>query len=332
VTNLKTARTNHIVDGALVWDAHAGIMPSEEVDLGRLGIWRSAGVSYLSVNVGFDLMNSEQTIAVLANFRRKILSRPEEFMLAATVQDILNAKRNQKLAVTFDLEGVRALNGRIDMIEMFYALGVRQMLLAYNRNNAAGSGCHDEDIGLTAFGSDIVREMNRVGMVLDLSHTGYRTSIEAMERSEKPAVFSHSNPRSVFAHDRNIVDDQIKACAATDGVIGVVGLNRFLGDWRIDSECICDHLDYIIDLVGPRHAGLGLDYAFETTLDGMDELIAKNPEFWPANAYPNGVTSYAHPDQISEIANILLRRGHNEIDVTAILGGNFMRVAQEVWK
>lgn len=325
-------RVNAIRSEAFVWDAHAGIMPDASVDLDQLEVWRSAGVSYLSLNVGFDLMTWDQTITVLANFRRRLLSKPDAFKLAANVQDILDAKREGKLAITFDIEGVEALNGRIEMIEMFYALGVRQMLIAYNRNNSGGGGCHDVDPDLTVFGRQVVKEMNRVGMVVDLSHTGYRTSMSAMEVSEQPVVFSHSNPKSLTDHDRNIHDDQIRACARTGGVVGIVGLNRFLGDWRTDSERVCDHIEYIVDLVGPRHVGIGLDYAFETGSDGFDEIIARNPQFWPATAYPDGVTRYAHPQQIGEIADILLRRNHKAGDVDAILGGNFMRIAAEVWK
>ena len=136
------------------------------------------------------------------------------------------------MAVTFDLEGMNALDGSVDMVSLYYALGVRQMLVAYNRNNQAGGGCHDTDAGLTAFGRAVISEMNRVGMLIDCSHCSYRTSMEAMELSRAPVIFSHSNARALHDHERNIRDEQARACAATGGVIGIVGLDAFLTKGR----------------------------------------------------------------------------------------------------
>ena len=136
----------------------------------------------------------------------------------------------------FDIEGMGALNGAVSMVELYYRLGVRQMLIAYNLNNDAGGGCHDEDKGLTDFGRAVVREMNHVGMVLDCAHSGIKSGLEAMRLSTKPCIFSHANARALHDHERNIIDEQIKAVAATGGVVGVNGLNRFLGDGTAKVE------------------------------------------------------------------------------------------------
>ena len=325
-------KVQSILDGEVIWDAHSGFMPDPAADLDNLRIWRAAGVDYLSIDVGFDLLPWEKTVATLAAFRHWILARPSEYALVSSADEILAAKSAGRLAVTFDIEGMNALDGRIEMVEFYHHLGVRQILFAYNRNNLAGGGCHDEDIGLTAFGRQVIDEMNRLGMFVDVTHTGYRTTMDVMEYTDRPVIFSHSNPKALCGHGRNIADEQIRACARTGGIIGVVGLNRFLGENRTDSERLADHVEYLIDLAGPRHVGIGLDYAFPVEIEGIDTVIADNPQFWPKNEYPAGATTYAAPAQMRELVEVLLRRGQPERTVRDVMGGNFMRLAREIWR
>ncbi|MEZ5805037.1 MAG: membrane dipeptidase [Rhizobiaceae bacterium] len=325
-------KVQSILDGEVIWDAHSGFMPDPAADLDNLRIWRDAGVDYLSIDVGFDLLPWEKTVATLAAFRHWILARPSEYALVSSADEILAAKSAGRLAVTFDIEGMNALDGRIEMVEFYHHLGVRQILFAYNRNNLAGGGCHDEDIGLTAFGRQVIDEMNRLGMFVDVTHTGYRTTMDVMEYTDRPVIFSHSNPKALCGHGRNIADEQIRACARTGGIIGVVGLNRFLGENRTDSERLADHVEYLIDLAGPRHVGIGLDYAFPVEIEGIDTVIADNPQFWPKNEYPAGATTYAAPAQMRELVEVLLRRGQPERTVRDVMGGNFMRLAREIWR
>lgn len=321
-----------ILDSEVIWDAHSGFMPDPAADLNNLRIWREAGVDYLSIDVGFDLLSWEATVATLASFRHWIMARPDDYALVKSADEILAAKAQRKLAVTFDIEGMNALNGRIEMVEFYHRLGVRQILFAYNRNNLAGGGCHDDDTGLTPFGRQVIDEMNRLGMFVDVTHTGYRTTMDVMEYSDRPVIFSHSNPKALCDHGRNITDEQIKACARTGGIIGVVGLNRFLGEGRTDSERLADHLEYLIDRAGPSHVGIGLDYAFPVEIEGIDDIIASNPHFWPKSEYPEGETTYSSPGQMAELVEVLLRRGQPERTVRGVMGGNFMRLAREVWK
>ena len=189
-----------------------------------------------------------------------------------------------------------------------------------------------QDTGLTAFGRQVIDEMNRLGMFVDVTHTGYRTTMDVMEYTDRPVIFSHSNPKALCGHGRNITDEQIRACARTGGIIGVVGLNRFLGENRTDSERLADHVEYLIDLAGPRHVGIGLDYAFPVEIEGIDTVIADNPQFWPKNEYPAGATTYAAPAQMRELIEVLLRRGQPERTVRDVMGGNFMRLAREIWR
>lgn len=326
-------RASKLYADALVWDTHSGFMPDPAADLNNLQIWRDAGVNYLSIDVGFDLMSWQDTVRTLAAFRRWINAHPEHYTLVTSADEVLQAKAQGKLGITFDLEGMNALDGRIEMVEFYHHLGVRQMLFAYNRNNLAGGGCHDDDSGLTGFGRQVIDEMNRLGMFVDVTHCGHRTTMDVMQYSDRPVIFSHSNPKALCGHGRNITDDQIRACAKTGGIVGIVGLSKFLGDDKPSSDSLANHVEYLLEVAGPAHVGIGLDFAFPVDMAGIDEILAANPQFWPTSeGYGTTPTVYAQPAQLAEMTEILLRRGHAEETVRGVLGGNFLRLARQVWK
>ena len=329
----RAADGSRLYRDALVWDNHSGFDPRPEFDLEHLEEWRRAGVDYLSIDVGYDVIDWHLAIRNLASYIAWLEQRADRFTLVHGAEDIPAAKRAGKLAITFDLEGMGALNGDPAMVSLYYRLGVRQMLIAYNRNNPAGGGCHDDDHGLTDFGRRVIAEMNRVGMVVDCSHTGHRTTMEVMEMARQPVIFSHSNPRQLRAHGRNIADDQIRACARTGGVIGVNGIGLFLKDREATTATIVDCIDYIRSLVGPEHIGIGLDYSPPSLEDALNDQLATHQDFWPASEYAaQGPTRDASPGQFREIAAALLARGWSATDTRNVLGENFLRVARAVWK
>jgi membrane dipeptidase len=246
------------------------------------------------------------------------------------VADIDRARKDGKLAVSFDLEGMDALNGDIGMVDLYYRLGVRHMLFAYNKNNLAGGGCHDEDVGLTPFGREVVKEMNRLGMVVDCSHCAYKTSMEAMKLSKAPVMYSHANARKLCDHERNIWDDQIKACADTGGVIGVTGVGRFLGPKGPTIGHLVEHIDYMVDLVGIDHVGFGMDSVLHKHTPGQPSN--RNRDYWPLRQYPDSGSGYVPPEDAPKLTEALLDRGYGEGDIKKILGGNFRRIAETVWK
>jgi len=316
---------------ALVWDAHAGVFPSAEVDLNLLDEWPAFGVSYLSINVGFDVMGWQETLATLAAYRRWVVEHTERFVLVSEVQDIDRARAENKFALSFDIEGMNALNGDINMVSTYHALGVRQMLFAYNLNNAAAGGCHDQDTGLTAFGKQVVDEMNRVGMIVDCSHAAYTTTMDIMHESSKPVVFSHSNPVAVWDHQRNITDDQIKACAATGGVIGLNGMGIFLGDNDISVATMLTHVRYVSDLVGTGHTGFGFDYSPAIDVD-IGVILRSRPDYWPAGQqYDTRGIKHAGPQQLPQLIDALAGSGFDDTDIRGFLGENFRRVAASAW-
>ena len=326
-----SSETKALIQDALVWDAHAGIFPDPGVDLSLLKTWRDLDVNYLSINVGFDVMDWQRTLETLLAYRRYILANEDLYVLAETVADIGRARSERKLAVTFDIEGMSALNGNLDMVTLYHALGVRQMLFAYNLNNEAAGGCHDDGMGLSGFGRRVVAEMNRLGMVADCSHVSHRTSLDLIAESTQPVVFSHSNPAAVWPHERNIANDQIGACAETGGVVGINGMGIFLGENDIGEETILRHICHVADLVGPAHIGFGLDFSPPTGID-VSDILKSRPDFWPqGNLYDTKGIKHAGPEAFPSLVEKLAHRGFSEGDVRGILGGNFLRVAAAVW-
>jgi len=320
-----------LYDRALVWDAHSCLPLVPDADVSLLARHRAAGIDYVSINIGMDMTPLETVIRTTAHFRDWIRRHPEDYVLAGSAAEIRAAKAAGRLAVSFDLEGALPLMGDLAMVGLYHDLGVRQIHFAYNRNNPAAGGCHDRDIPLPGFGRDLVAEANRVGMLLDCSHTGHRSSLDIMAASTRPVVFSHANPRALVDHPRNIADEQIRACAATGGVVGINGISLFLGDAQ--SETVARHIDHVAQLAGADHAGIGLDFLFAPDVD--DSPPGRDRDYWwpPEAGYGSAHSAIAlvQPEQLPEVAEILLRRGYSEADVLGILGGNFLRAAEAAW-
>lgn len=328
-TNIETARVLH--RDALVWDNH-GCMPIEINDhfLSEFSRYKDSGVNVLVVNVGFGDISLEKHFRVLSFMRRWLLDRPEEYKLIDSVDDIQKAKNEGKLAIAFDIEGAKPFEDQLSLVETFYKLGVRWMLIVYNQNNQFGGGCHDEDTGLTHKGRELVIEMERIGMITCCTHTGYQTARDVMEIADGPVIFSHSNPRALYDHPRNIPDDLIDCCAETGGVIGVNGISAFNGG-STDTQQIVESIDHVVQRVGPSHVGLGMDVVVDKS--ELERHFAENhSETFPDGfGYDEAMTT-AQPEQIPDITLALLERGYCEDDVRKILGENFLRVANDVWR
>jgi len=331
---LTSLSPSEVLADALVWDNHGcmPLRPSDERFLPQIERYRDAGADVVCLNIGYGDIDLASHVRMLASFRRWFAARPDKYVLARSVADIDRARAEKKLAILFDIEGMGPLDDGDDgLVQLFYDLGVKWMLVAYNRNSAAGGGCADEDRGLTDYGRRLLAEMKRVGMVVCCSHTGHRTALEVMEHAGNPVIFSHSNPSAVHAHYRNIPDELIKACAATGGVVGINGIGIFLGENDNRPETIVRHIDHVAQLVGPDHVGISLDYVFDQ--EALQRAIKEKPEIFPnMPALGEEGLRLAGPEVYPAVADGLLRRGYGVADVKKILGGNWRRVAEQVWR
>lgn len=313
----------------LIWDNHACLpLRTDERFLPQLERHLKSGASVVSVNVGFADLPWTEHLRVLSFMRQWFSRRPETYRLIATTEDVACCKAEGKLGVVFDIEGMRAVENDLSLVQTFYELGVRWMLIAYNRNNAAGGGCLDMDCGLTPVGRAIIDEMERVGMVLCLSHAGARTVVEALEYSRNPVIFSHSNPHGDTPHPRNISDELMRACARNGGVIGISGIGPFLGGNDNLVQSLLRQLRYAIDRVGAGHVGLSLDYAFDRS--EIDDYVRNNPQLFPNSV--DGQMGMIEPEAFGDIAEGLLKDNLTEAQVRGILGGNWLRIATRVWR
>ena len=322
-----------LYQSAIVWDAHTCLPLEYNADMSPLERHRQAGATFVSVNVGMDFNPVGQVIRVIAGFRDWLSKHGEHYILAQTVDDVRRAKQEGKLAVAFDLEGSMMLEDDLAMIGLYRDLGVRQIHLAYNLNNSIAGGCHDTDRGLTDLGRAVVKEINRVGMLMDCSHSGRATALEIMEVSSKPVIFSHANVQALVDHRRNIDDERIQACAKTDGVVGVNGIGLFLGN-TIEIDAMIRHVDYLAEHIGTRHIGIGIDYAFDSKNPQHSDLPpGERAEKWWPREFGYGGTKFGcvPPEKLPEIAEALSGRGYKDDEVIAILGGNFMRAAEATW-
>ena len=316
-------------ESSLRWDAHVCPPLKVNSDLSFLKRYKTSGVNFVSLNAGFDLMTQKDILELLKYFHEWINKHNTEYAVVQNVQEIMDNCANNILSIAFDIEGCDLLGERLEVIADLYALGVRQMVFAYNNNNAAGGGCFDADIGLTDYGKKLVKEFNDVGMVVDCSHVGYKTSLDIIDCSSAAVVFSHSNPKKLVNHPRNITDEQMVACANRGGVVGINGIGIFLGDNDITTRRMVEHVDYAVQKIGINHVGIGLDCVFD--LEEINAFVKSNPATFPKKLGFNNV-AVAEPEQFAEFNELLSLKGYSNHDIDLVLGKNFLRIADLVWK
>lgn len=313
-----------------------GADPAKYLTLERI---RASGTSFVSITTAVDWHTLEEAVHVLARERAHLRAHSDRYVLAESADDIVRAKRDGRLAIAFNVQGTNPLQSDLSLIEVLYRLGVRHMLLTYNQHNTVGGGGYEaSDGGLGKFGRMVVREMNRVGMLVDLSHTGHRSCMEAFEVASSPLCFTHSNPQALWDNPRNIGDALIRACAQSGGVVGVTGIGLHMGDNDSSSEMICRQIDHIAGLVGAEHVGIGLSYvhdnvAFMADFNGHTAwAVAPDLASRVSRSLSPAEYAFAAPDQLSELAEVMVRRGYDTEAIHNILGGNWIRVARRIWR
>lgn len=330
-----SARAAALHREALVWDNTFPFGPScgsHAAHVRTLERMRAAGYDCVSLTTASDNDDMATAMRKIAHDRSFFHRFQDRFVMVESAEDIVRARHEGKLAVVFSFQGTLPFERDAGFVEVYYRLGVRHALMAYNQKNHVGDGCHERtDAGLSRFGVDVVREMNRVGMIVDCAHCGYRTTMDVFEVAQAPVIFSHANPHALWAHERNIRDDQAKACAKTGGVIGVNGVGIFMGRNDASSQALFRCIDYWVNLIGAEHVGIGLDYVSDKA--ALFDLIAARADKYPAGQqYDEGEFDFARPEQVPELTELMLAHGYTDDQVRGILGTNWLRVARAVWK
>ncbi|MCR4418792.1 MAG: dipeptidase [Clostridia bacterium] len=285
--------------------------PSGQVDLGRL---RQGGVRLVFCALfvertyppGSRLLRALQ---LLDRFWQEYERHPRDLLLIQSRGDLRDLGTDSRIGVLLTLEGGEALEEELAVLRQFYRLGLRGLGLTWNQRNALAGGVAEQRApGLSDFGAEVLRELNRLGMVVDVAHLSERAFWEVMEMSRGPVVATHANVYRLCPHPRNLRDAQLKALASSGGVIGVTFVPGFVDRDAPSLDRLVDHLEYLCSLVGVEAVGLGSDF------DGAEDRL---PGLEDAGCLPR-------------LTARLLARGFREEDVARVLGGNWLALLERV--
>ncbi|HOI82146.1 MAG TPA: dipeptidase [Synergistales bacterium] len=258
--------------------------------------------------------------------RREIELWPERLAFCTTVEEIRNAAASGHLAIMLSFEGAEPIGNDIRLLSVFHRLGVRGLGLVWSRRNYLADGCPFNPVeagkpgGLTDLGVKVVREAERLGMWIDVSHLNDEGFYDVMELSKKPVIASHSNCRKLVPSPRNLTDDQIRILAKKGGVMGMNGCSIFVGNGPgpFSARDLAEHVDHVAKIAGIEHVGLGLDFC-----DGFP------PPPGESDLLPSRDVIAGH-GRIPELTAELLNRGYSKNHIGLVLGGNLLRVLEEV--
>jgi len=304
-----------------------------------LDAWEASGVTCIFQNAGEEGQDPLRLIKRLARFTYVTDFLKEHVSKAATPDEVEAAHAENRHCLYFTGNGVPltqdwlSVEDELRYVRLFYQLGIRMMHLTYNRHNMIGDGCAEEaNAGLSDFGRAVVAEMNRIGIIPDVAHSGWQTSLEAAKISNKPVVASHSGCVGVNEHIRCKPDDVVRAIVDSGGYIGICCIPRFLGG---DISAFLDHIDYVVRRFGADHVAIGTDVAYQSRLsDGEQVRMPKTRERWAA-LWPHDPfqTTSRHVQSLYwtnwPLFTVgLVQRGHSDEDIQKIIGGNVLRVAR----
>lgn len=336
---MYNAQAKQLHDQAIVIDGCCPLL----VGIPYIDWYIEGGATVVTPTVG-GFHSTEVSFDFIGAWLHYINSR-DDLLLVESANDVHRAKRENKTGVVLHFQGTMPLGEDLNKINAFKKLGVGIIQLTYNTDCVVGSGAQvDTDSGLTDFGRALVARCNEANVIVDCSHTGYKTSMEAIQVSTQPVIFSHANPIGVFPTEssRNISDELIRAAADSGGVVGAVAFPGMLSANKNPSLAeLIDHIDYLVKVGGIDHVSLGLDYYLgqhpvadddEAEKAYQRELAAgrwKGADYPPPpHYYPQGIET---PRTLPKLTEGLLERGYDDDSVQKILGLNLVRVYKEVW-
>ncbi|MCY3677099.1 MAG: dipeptidase [Gemmatimonadetes bacterium] len=279
----------------------------------------------------------ENTLLFVAGYNAIIASRPDLFVRIDSAEDLASVHGSGRAGILIGLQTSSHFH-TLDDVNQFYWLGQRVSQLTYNSRNMIGNGATERvDGGISDFGVAIVGRMNEIGMAVDVSHSGDRTTLDACEVSSRPVLFTHSNSRVLSGgHPRTKTDEAIRAMGATGGVMGITGVRMFVKDREPTTiEDYIDHFDHVRDLIGVEHLGVGSDVDLHGYDDmPTDEYEALKSAYKDSYAFRDkiDIEGVDHPKRMFDLTEALIRRGYTDDHIRGILGGNFQRVLGEIWE
>ncbi len=314
-----------VCDGLLPW-ANNFLPPGAKL-ADQLRRFHANGIDHISLTAAAGREGTVEALGRLGLLRRELRAHESWISIASDDVGIESAKRIGRLSVSFHFQSATPFADDLDLVDAFFAAGVRRAILAYNEANVFADGCHEpRNAGLSASGRRLIARMDHVGMVVDMSHCGERTTFDAMEAPlSRAPIFSHSNARAIFEHERNIADEQIKACARRGGYIGVNGVGFFLGvEGAKIPAAMAEHAAHIAGIAGADCVGLGLDFMFLENSDYAFFHQARGR--WPRR-YPEPPWSFLQPEQFGDLVHALEQKGFDRAEMRGLLGRNYLRLA-----
>lgn len=277
----------------------------------------------------------DQALSFFAVWGNYVARNDHVLVAVDKVADMVRAKKDGKCAVIMGLQNADHFN-RPDDVKFFYELGQRCAQLTYNSQNRIGSGSTERvDGGVTDFGIAIIEAMNKVGMLVDVSHSGPQTTLDAIELSPKPIAITHSNCRALLDHPRLKTDEAIRALAKKGGVMGITGVRNFLTKAEpTNIGSVVDHIDHVVKLVGIDHVGIGTDsdiYGYDDVSPAMNAQLRAAYKDSYAFREKIDTDGFDHPLKMFDLTEELIRRGYSDANITAVLGGNFQRLLTATW-
>lgn len=331
------------LSGVTGFEAHEGRMVPTPAFVEAVRAGRIHACSQTLGGVGNGRDRFESSVAAITEFDRRIADNPGLLVKALSAADIHAARDTRRLAVIYNFQDTTALEGDEAKVDLFRTIGVRTMQLTYNKRNLAGDGCLESaDAGLSDFGRAVIARINRNRILLDLSHGGARTIAEGIAESSAPPAVTHSGCRALVDVPRNIHDREIRALADKGGVMGIYLMPFLRSGGQAQREDLLRHLDHAVNIAGEDHVGIGSDGPV-MGLAINDAARARQREFYeqrarlgiaaPGEAADvfNIVDGYNDVGRYERIGGDLRRRGWPQARVDKILGGNFLRLFEEVW-
>lgn len=307
-------------------------------DRGIFEQMRDGGVSAVNATIVY-WENARETLSRIAEWNARFERHGDLVMRARTMDDVLAAKQAGKVAILYGLQNCSTIEDDIGLIEVFRDLGVRTMQLTYNNQSLLATGCYESsDGGVTRFGRAVIEEMNRVGMVIDMSHSAERSTLEAIELSARPIVISHANPSFFHEAKRNKSDSVLRALGESGGL---VGFSLYPFHLKNGSRCtpgeFTDMIARTVDLIGIDHVGIGSDLCQAQPYRVLEWMRngrwSKQTDYGEGSAdnaaWPEPVNWFGSNADFPNLTAALVRAGFADGEVAQIMGGNWMRIMRD---